>query len=254
MMPDHHSDVVERRLAHLVTTLPGRDVVDVGGGTGTRAVPLALLGCHVTVVDSSTDALASLARRAADAGVADRIDAIQADADQTSAVLAAGIADLVLLHGVLDDVDVPGSALVAAARLLRPGGRISVLVAGRFAALIALAFAGRFARADSLVERSTAGPGVLADTSTGAVDSPSQGGLYDVASLTALLQRSGLRAESVVGVGVLAGLAGAAGRRLPDDPDGATQLADLEEALGTDPVGRELATYLHAIASLLPSP
>ena len=49
------------------------DVLDAGGGTGGFAVPLAELGHHVTVVDASPDSLAALVRRAADAGVTDRI-------------------------------------------------------------------------------------------------------------------------------------------------------------------------------------
>ena len=48
-------------------------VVDLGGGTGGLAVPIAALGHHVTVVDPSPDALAALTRRAGDAGVADRV-------------------------------------------------------------------------------------------------------------------------------------------------------------------------------------
>ena len=56
------------------------DVVDVGGGTGGFAVPLAGLGHRVTVVDPSPDALAALQRRAADAGVAERVHAEQGDA------------------------------------------------------------------------------------------------------------------------------------------------------------------------------
>ena len=48
-------------------------VVDVGGGTGGFAVPLAQAGHRVTVVDASPDALAALTRRAAEAGVADRV-------------------------------------------------------------------------------------------------------------------------------------------------------------------------------------
>src|SRR5687767_13977057 len=56
------------------------DVVDVGGGTGGFAVPLAELGHQVTDVDPSPDALAALQRRAAEAGVADRITARQGDA------------------------------------------------------------------------------------------------------------------------------------------------------------------------------
>jgi len=48
-------------------------VLDCGGGSGTYAVPLAARGASVTVVDISADALATLARRAAEAGVGDRV-------------------------------------------------------------------------------------------------------------------------------------------------------------------------------------
>ena len=44
-------------------------VLDVGGGSGMFAVPLARLGHDVTVVDPSADALATLRRRADTAGV-----------------------------------------------------------------------------------------------------------------------------------------------------------------------------------------
>src|SRR3712207_7602612 len=43
-------------------------VLDVGGGSGMFAVPLARLGHDVTVVDPSADALATLRRRADTAG------------------------------------------------------------------------------------------------------------------------------------------------------------------------------------------
>ena len=60
---------------------PAPAVLDLGGGTGGLAVPLAELGHHVTVVDPSPDALASLSRRSAESGVAERITAVQGDAD-----------------------------------------------------------------------------------------------------------------------------------------------------------------------------
>src|SRR3954471_18420577 len=61
------------------------DVLDVGGGTGGFAVPLAVLGHRVTVVDPSPDALAALQRRAREAGV--DVRAVQGD--------AAGLLDVV---------------------------------------------------------------------------------------------------------------------------------------------------------------
>src|SRR6266498_175834 len=44
---------------------PPASVVDAGGGTGQLAVPLARLGYHVTVVDTSAAMLATCSQRAA---------------------------------------------------------------------------------------------------------------------------------------------------------------------------------------------
>ena len=76
-------------------------VLDVGGGTGGFAVPLAQAGHLVTVVDASPDALAALTRRAADAGVADRVTAVQGDGDALAGLIEPGTADLILCHAVL---------------------------------------------------------------------------------------------------------------------------------------------------------
>ena len=64
---------------------PGADaeqrasIVDLGGGTGGFAVPLAELGHRVLVVDPSPDALAALGRRAAEHGVTDLVTGVQGD-------------------------------------------------------------------------------------------------------------------------------------------------------------------------------
>ena len=60
---------------------PGRTptILDCGGGTGSLSVPLALTRADVTVLDISVDALATLSRRAAEAGVSGRVRALQAD-------------------------------------------------------------------------------------------------------------------------------------------------------------------------------
>ncbi|MCZ9336940.1 class I SAM-dependent methyltransferase, partial [Streptomyces sp. TRM76130] len=67
----------------------------------------ARLGHHVTVVDPSPDALFALERRAAEAGVADRVRGVQGDAHGLFDVVERGGYDVVLCHGVLEYVDDP---------------------------------------------------------------------------------------------------------------------------------------------------
>lgn len=127
------------------------DVLDLGGGTGGDAVRLALLGHRVTVVDPSPDALASLHRRGVDAGLEPVVRGIQGDAADLLDHLRPGSFDLAICHGVLEHVDDPGEALAAIATVLRPGGHVSVVVAGRNAAVTARALAGDFTTAQSLL-------------------------------------------------------------------------------------------------------
>src|SRR5262245_23843658 len=126
-------------------------IVDVGGGTGGFAVPLAEAGHSVTVVDASPDALAALIRRAAEAGVGERVRAVQGDADGLADLFPPASADLILCHSVLEVVDEPAGALAALAVTLRPGGAASVVVANRAAAVLARAMNGHFDAAAALL-------------------------------------------------------------------------------------------------------
>jgi len=73
----------------------GLDVLDLGGGSGVSAVPLAELGHRVTVLDVSADALATLHRRAEDAGVADRVTPVQGEVERLPPAVTPGSYDLV---------------------------------------------------------------------------------------------------------------------------------------------------------------
>ena len=131
-------------------------VLDVGGGTGGTAVPLAAAGHDVTVVDPSPDALASLARRAAETGTSARIHPVQGDTDTVGELAAGGgraAYDLVCLHGTLEVVDDPDAALANIAAVLAPGGTLSLVVAQRLPAALARALAGQFARAQAILQR-----------------------------------------------------------------------------------------------------
>ena len=181
--------------ARCPTRLPaGLDVLDVGGGTGGFAVPLAELGHRVTVVDPSPDALAALQRRAGEAGV--EVRAVQGDAAGLLEVVEPGSADLVLCHGVLEHVDDLAPAVAALVAVLRPGGTLSLLVATRNAVVLARAVAGRFAEAQHALEDPDGrwGPG---DPMPRRFTEP---------GLLALLGDAGLRVEEVHGVRTVADL------------------------------------------------
>lgn len=245
-------DPVADVLAHLATRAHSGVVIDVGGGSGTRAVPLARLGCTVVVVDASIDALAILGRRAADAGVADRVTGRQADAAALGTVVDAGTADLVLCHHLLETVEDPLATVAGITAVLKPGGLASVLVAGRYAAVLAQAAAGRFGEASAIL-----------------ADPQGRFGLrdplrrrFDVAGLEQLLQDGGLETEVIAGVGVLSGLpigghrpAGRPGPALasgqPRSPTALLEppIDDLEAQLSHHRQLREIATDLHAVAS-----
>jgi SAM-dependent methyltransferase len=229
-MTGHSADPVGGWLEQFARATPAAHVVDVGGGSGTRAVPLAQRGCTVLVVDASTDALASLARRAAEAGVSERISALQGDADQLAAVLPPHSADLVLYHHVVQAVDDPARALAAAAGVLRPGGRVSVLVAGRLSAVLGHALAGRFDAAAAML-----------------AGDPGQDRRYDVPTLRTLLERAGFAVQAITGVGVVTGLAAATGLAVSADQPA---LAELEHRLGAHPVLGQVAGDLHAVGTM----
>jgi S-adenosylmethionine-dependent methyltransferase len=211
-------------------------VVDAGGGTGGFAVPLAEAGHDVVVVDASPDALAALTRRAAEAGVADRVRALQGDADRLLDVVAAGSADLVLCHSVLEYVDDPDAAATAMAGVLRSRGCASVLVPGRAAAVLSRALGGHFAQAAAMLGSP--------DGRFGAGDTKRR--RFDVAGAEGLLARAGLAVEQVHGVRVVADLV--PGTLLDSEPGALDALLALELAAAELPPYRDVATQLHLLA------
>jgi SAM-dependent methyltransferase len=210
-------------------------VLDVGGGSGVWAVPLAAAGCLVTVVDPSPNALATLQRRAVEAGVADHVTAVQGDTDLLADLVPAGHADLVLGHGVLEFVDDLPAALSQLAGAAAPGGAVSVLVANRYAALINRVLAGRLVDARQLL-----------DDPDGQLPDDSLKRRFDVDSLRSALSDAGLDVELLQGYGVVADLV--PGAVLEGNPGAAEALAQLEVAAATQPPLRDVASRLHALA------
>lgn len=218
----------------------GRRVLDIGGGTGGLAVRVAGLGHDVTVVDPSPDALAALARRAADDGVADRVSAVQGDLDGVGE-LEPGF-DLVLCHGVLGLVDDPTRALRAVAGVLAPGGALSLVVGQHHAAVVTRAMAGHFAEARELLDTSTWSTAWPAEPTRG----PRPERRFTADALHDLLPDCGLQVREVQGVRVFADLVPSS--LLDLEPGAAASLLELERAVSTRPDYLTLASQLHVVA------
>jgi SAM-dependent methyltransferase len=105
-------------------------VLDVGMGQGTQALRLARAGHQVTGIEQDPKML-SAAREALDAepeGIRERVRLVQGDGRDTGVHFLPGSFDVVLCHGVLMYVEEPDPLLAGLARVLAPGGLLSLLV------------------------------------------------------------------------------------------------------------------------------
>src|SRR3954447_23002414 len=215
-------------------------VVDIGGGTGGFAVRVAELGHRVVVIDPSPDALATLARRADESGVADLVTGRQGDLDDLlDLVPEAGSPtgpgpgfDVALCHGVLEIVDDPAGARGALARLLRPGGTLSLLVSQRHAAVVARAMAGHFQQARTLLDSDGAG-------------GPNR--RFTAEEVTGALDRAGFETRTMHAVRVFVDLV--PGALVDLEPGAAQALVDLEREVASRPEYLALATQIHTLAA-----
>jgi demethylmenaquinone methyltransferase / 2-methoxy-6-polyprenyl-1,4-benzoquinol methylase len=105
---------------------PEDTVLDVATGTAAVAIELARRhGCRVVGVDQSAEMLAEGRRRAEAAGLAERVELLQARAEELP-FEDAGFAGLTFTY-LLRYVDDPAATMRELARVVRPGGRIAML-------------------------------------------------------------------------------------------------------------------------------
>ncbi|MFF7139960.1 methyltransferase [Streptomyces nodosus] len=226
-------DALDRRVK-----ATGRDVLDVldtGGGSGNFAVPVARLGHRVTVVDPSPNALFALERRAAEAGVADRVQGVQGDAHGLFDVVERGGYDAVLCHGVLEYVDEPAEGVRNVVAALRPDGVLSLLAAGLGGAVLARALAGHFKEAKHALEDPNGRWG----------RSDPVPHRFSAEQLTGLVEDAGLRVAAVHGVRVFSDLV--PGVLVDTEPGALEALLRLEAAAAEAPAFHSVATQLHVL-------
>ncbi|MGW6020759.1 class I SAM-dependent methyltransferase [Streptomyces sp. NPDC055099] len=210
-------------------------VLDVGMGQGTQALRLARAGHKVTGVEQDP-AMVAAARAALGSepeGIQGRVRIVEGDGRETGVHFLPGSFDVVLCHGVLMYVEEPDALLAGLARMLAPGGLLSLLVRNADALAMRPGMAGDWAGAmsafDSTVYRNRLGIEARADR----LDAVS-------ASL------AGIAAPLHAWYGVRVFTDGAADEVVPpaEDAELAALLAAEERAGRTDPY-RRVAALLH---------
>ena len=199
-------------------------------------MPLAQAGARVTVVDLSADALAVLRRRANEAGVDDRVRAVQGDIEALGEVVPAAAFDLVLAHEVLEAVDRPDTALAAVVGATRTAGRISIVIANPVASVLARVLAGDVGSA--LFELR-------------ALTEPAHGPL-DVTRLQAMCHQLGLAVEQIYGVGVFTEFVPGAEFDVGRTAPAGDALAEIEQLAADRSPYREIASRIHLLARRTP--
>jgi SAM-dependent methyltransferase len=203
------------------------DVVDLGGGTGGVATLLAAQGHRVTVIDPSPDALASLDRRAAEAGQSARISGRQGDASNLAELVEPASIDVVVCHRVLEVVDSPSQALRAMAQVLRSGGVLSLLVSQRHSVVLSQALAGHI----ELARRTYADPT-----------------RFDYERVVNLVEAAQFAVLASHGIGAVADHVPEA---LVESQSGNYEaLLALEGEISRDPAFRAVAPYVHVFAEI----
>ncbi|MGW1047974.1 class I SAM-dependent methyltransferase [Streptomyces sp. NPDC001118] len=207
-------------------------VLDVGMGQGTQALRLARLGHQVTGVEQDPTMIAA-AREALAAqpeGIRERVRLVQGDGRDTGVHFLPGGFDVVLCHGVLMYVEEPDPLLAGLARMLAPGGLLSLLVRNGDALALRPGLSGDWSGAldsfDTTAYRNRLGLDVRADR---------------LATLTATLAGIAAPLHAWYGVRVFTDTA-ADDTPIPDDLE--TLLAAEERAGRTDPY-RGVAALLH---------
>ena len=116
---------------HLMDHLPGPPaaILDVGGGAGHQAIPLARAGFDVTLLDSSATMLGQAERRLASepGDVRNRVRLLQAEGEQAQEATNGQRFSAVLCHGVLMYLEDPAALVSSLCECVSPGGLVSVM-------------------------------------------------------------------------------------------------------------------------------
>lgn len=228
---------VAANLRRLIGEGAGWRVLDIGGGDGRDALPMAQAGHDVTVLDSSPIMLAEARRRAEEVGVGAAIHTQFVDVADGELSTAPASFDLVICHNLLQYLPNPAHLLRAAADALCMGGWFSLLIPNPASEALRLALRQH--------DLSTARASLNAATHRNqfyGVDVR----LYRLAELQEMLSAAGLKPVDYLGVRCV--------NDYIDDDDykfsasGFEQLVALEEAMSVRSPYRDIARFWQILA------
>jgi S-adenosylmethionine-dependent methyltransferase len=208
--------------------------LDVGGGTGSATVQLAVLGHEVVLLDSSDQMLRIARQDAGASSVTPRISFCHAETRQLRELFAAESFDVVVCHNLLEYMEDPAATVRDMARVLRTDGVSSILVRNRAGEVLKDAVKSRdwkLATANLTVE-------TVVDTLYG-----NRMRLFAPADLHEMLARAGLEILAERGVRVFFDYMAL------QSPADATysEIFELESRLGARPEFFAIARYIQVI-------
>ncbi|MGA4542080.1 class I SAM-dependent methyltransferase [Uniformispora flossi] len=236
-------EIASRQLAEHLVRLRERGplkVLDVGCGPATPSLLLARAGHLVTAVSTDTLQLTALHdEMAADSDdVRARLRLVEGDGSEAGRHFPPGSFDLALCHGVVDGLAEPDGMLAALARILNPGGLLSVTASNGAAAPMRPGSAGEWTATRKALAARTVAANASGNAEGNRTDS--------VEGLSTMLADLGAPMLAWYGVGVFSALR-------PDDPAPPRKgkawqnlIAVEEEAGRTDPY-RAIAGVLHVV-------
>jgi S-adenosylmethionine-dependent methyltransferase len=237
---DRHYDTPRGRvratllLERLAATLPPppATVLDVGGGSGAIAIPLAVRGYDVTLLDPSP-AMLELARRHA-AGASVDLRFVEGGVERITA-LAPGPFDGICCHAVLMYLDDPALHLADMRQAARYGATLSLLEKNRLALAMRPGLRGDYAEALRVLDDPVA---------TGNLGIPNRS--RSPADWDELLIAAGWRLDSWVGIRLFSDLS-------PDVVGDADydRLVTLEREAGQREPYRSVARLIHLSATAI---
>jgi ubiquinone/menaquinone biosynthesis C-methylase UbiE len=166
-------------------------VLDVGGGAAHQSLPLARLGYHVTVLDSSAAMLAKAEQRIADESpaVRRRVRLVEGVGEDATGATNGERFAAVLCHGVFMYLVRPEPMLRELCRCVAPGGVVSIMALNAATMAVRPALDQRWADALAAFD---------ATRETGVLGAETRGDTVE--HLSELLDRAGTRVEAWYGV------------------------------------------------------